>query len=216
MSSSLPTLLHNRYTAALQSCNNLHSTNIANGHLPIFLRAAKIDPETIKPIIEILLKNMQVNSTNDVSSLYSLAKLASVDSKARDVVRAMLSEDFIAEYKQDENQATAQNANALETVLKGGSVEFDNGTSDIPAKQVHNYNFNNVQQLALHSPGAIQSIEIRNTESLDEETTRLIEELKLALEQRDEGKVKKVLGYIADKGVDVVLQLALGCFISPR
>lgn len=79
------------------------------------------------------------------------------------------------------------------------------------------YNFNaQVGQANINSTNAVMNIEITNTNDLDEETKQLLEELKAALVKKDTSAVKQVLGYIADKGVDVVLQLALGGYFMPR
>lgn len=79
------------------------------------------------------------------------------------------------------------------------------------------YNFHgDVSNTNINSPSAIASLEIINTQSLDDETRQLLEDLKNALARRDNSKVKQILGYIADKGVDVVLQLALGGFFTGR
>jgi hypothetical protein len=58
--------------------------------------------------------------------------------------------------------------------------------------------------------GSGLSIEVTTTASIDGETRQLLEQLKTALQKQDETSVKKILGYIADKGVDIVLALATG------
>lgn len=79
------------------------------------------------------------------------------------------------------------------------------------------YIFNGqIGQAIINSPGAFMNIEITNTDGLDEETKQALEELKSAIAKDDRSAVKQALGYIADKGVDVVLQLALGAFFTPR
>jgi hypothetical protein len=79
------------------------------------------------------------------------------------------------------------------------------------------YNFNGqIGQAIINSPSAVMNIEITNTDGLNDETKQLLEDLKVALAKKDQSAVKQALGYIADKGVDVVLQLALGGFFMPR
>lgn len=76
----------------------------------------------------------------------------------------------------------------------------------------NHYNFPSAQNVALHSPGAVQSVEITNTNGLDEEMRQLLGQLKEAFDKQDTASVKKIFGYIADKGLDVALSLAVGTY----
>jgi len=76
-----------------------------------------------------------------------------------------------------------------------------------------NYYFDgNSGQIAINSPGAMMHLETTHTDDLDNEIKALLEQLKDAMARNDTSAVKKVFGYIADKGLDVALQLLTGHF----
>ncbi len=78
---------------------------------------------------------------------------------------------------------------------------------------IHNTTINgNVQGSNVNSPNSNTTIQLANTSGLDEETRQLLIQLKDALNKKDKEVIKKIFGYIADKGVDVALQLSLGHF----
>jgi hypothetical protein len=83
------------------------------------------------------------------------------------------------------------------------------------SSSVNHYYFDrNSGQVAINSPGAVMHLEITHTDGLDNETKALLEQLKDAMARNDTSAVKKTFGYIADKGVDVALQLLTGYFFK--
>ncbi|HEY8999141.1 MAG TPA: hypothetical protein VIM53_02385 [Candidatus Saccharimonadales bacterium] len=209
----LPKILQQRFDSSLQACQNLHSTNIVQSYLSIFVRAAGQDFETVRPVVLVLLKNMSANSSNDLSSLYAIAKLADVSPQARSVVDEILEPGFLEEYEADADPRVANNTRILRAVIEGVPLSsFESAESNEAAPQQINNFFPNASQVAINSPGAAQHLEITNTDGLDADTRQLVMELKEALGRRDSSRAKILLGFLADKGTDVLVQLLTGAF----
>lgn len=117
--------------------------------------------------------------------------------------------EYFDSYQYAPTDTTSELVKSFEEVIREASME------QIRARDIYNFH-GDVSNTNINSPSAIASLEIVNTQRLDDETKQLLEDLKNALAKRDNSKVKQILGYIADKGVDVVLQLALGGFFTSR
>ena len=212
----LSRILEERYLSSLSDSAGLSSQSINQAHLGVFTRVVTLQPDEVKKIAEIYVGNMRASSFNDAASLFALIKLADVSQETRAILSANLSEGFIDEYKEDGNQDVANNAKILEQILAGAPM------TDFQEKQpnqhqpstTNTYNFSNVQNVAVHSPGAVQSVEVTNTSGLDEETRQLLAQLKEAIDKQDKTSAKKVLGYIADKGIDVTIGLLMGKYFG--
>jgi hypothetical protein len=195
------------YRNALTQSSGLHSTNIRDSFLSVFIRVAKEDASKLDAAISTLLHNMEQHASNRVASLYCLAKLASQSVTARDVVREKLPGDFLEYYRADDNPDIAGNAEVLAAVLSGRPIpQFERVNESVAPSIVNNF-YGNVGAIGSH--GAKVQFAI-NPQTLDEDTQELLLSLKNALDEGDSATTKRLVTALADKGADFMVQLLTG------
>ena len=64
--------------------------------------------------------------------------------------------------------------------------------------------------LAINSPYSTQNVHIEHSDAFDEETLKLLEDLRDALNKKDKVTVTKILGFIADKSFDLLIAIVAG------
>lgn len=200
------THLTQEFEKALASSEGLHVTNVRQDYLPVFVRVAKDDPEQIKPVVEMFVRKMKIRG-NTTGSLYCLMKLADASDEARRLVKELFPDDLLAYYTGDSDEQVANNAKIFRRILDGEPLKnFERKEADkYPGAAI----YMNHSNLAINSPSAQQSVEVRY-DALDENTQRKLQELEQSLRTGDRSRVKAILGYLADKAFDVLVALIAG------
>ena len=198
-------MLRTQFESAIAMCENLHSSNISHDHLDIFTRVARENPDEIGQVIDILLKNIDINRNNTTSSIYCLIKLADISNETKNIIKNKIDNDFINFYSKDNNEEISNNTKILEAVLNGQPLSnFKDNTKTNDNSSVSTiYNLNN-SNLAVNSPSTSQTI---NIENIDEDIKAKIYELKNAIINKDKVTIGETFTYIADKAVNVVIAL---------
>jgi hypothetical protein len=136
--------------SAIGNSRGLHSSNISRDHLGVFVRAAKIDPATVIPAIDILISNMKTHRSNVVASLYCLSSIADVNNDAKKIVNEKVGEDTISYYIDDETEDITNNAKVLQQVINGAPMSKFSKKQDSVPHQITNYGNMNI-----NSPHAV-------------------------------------------------------------
>lgn len=206
-------ILEKQFNSALQSCQNLHSSNISRDFIDLFSRVAKESPKDTEQVLDILLRNIEVDRSNTTASLYCLIKLADVSDEMKKIVSSKFSDEQIEYYIGDHSQNISNNAKILKAVLAGEPLSnFQKKSED--NKEGGNMYFIN-SNVNINSPHANQTLNIgdytiQNLDSYNEETKQLLVELKDALDKKDQSKTKQILSFLVDKGFDLLVAIAAG------
>lgn len=208
--------LEDELESALSGSAGLHATNIKQDFLKLFVRVAKVKPDELEPLIDILTNAMEVNRSNVLDALYIFIHIAGASSEARAFIKEQLPEDLIEHYEGDEDNRISGNAQILKRVVAGEALEQFTFTppqqkNPIPQNATI-YNLTN-SNLSINSPASQQSISIRY-EELSEDIRKKLDELDEALKAKDKNKVVKVVSYLADKAFDVLVAVLAGNIIK--
>jgi len=79
-------ILQKQFQSALQSCQNLHSSYISRDFIDLFARVAKESLDETGQVVDILLRNIEVDRSNTVASLYCIIRLADVSDEMKKIV----------------------------------------------------------------------------------------------------------------------------------
>jgi hypothetical protein len=204
--------LESELDSALSNSANLHATNIKKTYLKLFVRVAKVQPEELEPLVEILTGAMEVNRSNVLDALYIFIHIAGSSDVARDFIKAQVPDDLIEHYEGDEDERIRGNAQILRKVINGAALEQFTFTppqqkNPIPQNATI-YNLTN-SNLSINSPASQQSISIRY-EELSEDIRNKLDELDEAIKTKDKSSVVKVVGYLADKAFDILVAVLAG------
>ena len=180
------------------------------------MRVAKVQPEELEPLIEILTGAMEVNRSNVIEALYIFIHIAGSGDDARKFIKEQIPDDLIEHYEGDEDEKISGNAQILRKVIAGEALEqFTFAPPQQKNPIPHNatiYNLTN-SNLSINSPASQQSISI-HYEELPEDIRNKLDELDEAIKAKDKSKIVKVVGYLADKAFDVLVAVLAGTIIK--
>lgn len=208
--------LEDELESALASSAGLHATNIKRDFLKLYVRVAKVKPNELEPLIDILTNAMEVNRSNVLDALYIFIHIAGAGDSAREFIKAQVPDDLIEHYEGDEDKRISGNAQILRRIIKGEPLEqfsFTPPQQKNPASQNATiYHLTN-SNLAINSPASQQTVSIRY-EELSEDIRKKLDELDEAIKGKDKHAIIKVVGYLADKAFDVLVAVLAGNIIK--